>query len=747
MKSIVGCILLVGAAVVGWLGYGEYQHRGSLAEINRALAVPDASVRSTLALDFAEASLKDVQSPNLYALIKTEAIAAIAKQQGLFADALPALPGMKSLKWSLESIGTSHNALSLSVRYEGELDKLPLGMNGVVTVTAVPNVVGADIELYPVDASITVESVAIHNSTDRDLLPKILSSAAKPIVNYAISRIGALTIPLQLGVSHELNLEKTLSAIPGVHDVKNSSSQVHLLVDKPAIFATDDGLHLVGSGSVTSQQEINAAVTELKALARQAKVPVPPAECVVCAFSYSNSAGYISCLRRYLDCNADRALKVRGPKSQLKPIQSLAIRRLAAMPDEESQNLYRTLQPLLLPSLVQVQRSTNASTDSARAVQIVSSIAKLQKQVAPNYIFGSDAAALAIRRDALAASLNSVAAGMLPTASISIAPVVQAFNQTIKSPPASDLKCDESNPCKSDFDTDYNREHQYKVEGCNSNCPPRHVCDSGDISKFLNHGQEICTDVPDVNCAVEKGKCELRKEAARLDREAQKATAKVAWSVEKAACETKKTGCKIDQERLRAFGDKDLGNVTGNASISPRDVTVHLSRFAVSNNLDQVALDLSVGGTADIDASFIYTPLNGGHILCVAQWGGNVRASASLSSNSFSLGANLDQTQLSKGIVYKLNQTNVGVKIQPAPGAALLSQNPHLALACPLVGAALNPTVMIGLSLLDTINVPLPTPEIPVPLLGDSIDALPGWATKVRMLSQEVVVTLNQKTQ
>jgi hypothetical protein len=148
----------------------------------------------------------------------------------------------------------------------------------------------------------------------------------------------------------------------------------------------------------------------------------------------------------------------------------------------------------------------------------------------------------------------------------------------------------------------------------------------------------------------------------------------------------------------------------------------------------------------------VFTPLDAGHIACVAQWGDTVSADVELVPMEIALEAVLDEaaTRAEGQLVYRYPETSVRLRMDPPPGVALLTQAPSMLLACPvpasLFGAALGAAgpaglkIAVELALADTIEAKVPAGEVRIPLGGRALASMAGRRLEAEVRPQTVVI-------
>jgi hypothetical protein len=634
--------------------------------------------------------------------------------------------------------------VTVAVGFEGKLEKPEATITGTIQIVAAPLLNGTNLELMPLDSAVTLQKVSMGGITDEKTLPELLQETAKPFVNYIISRIGAMSIPIDLGIAKQVDLAEALREVKEVNGVENGRARIFLAFGSSSVLATKEGLYLIGSAKIVPQAEMEAATGQLKQFAKELKrTPVKQASCTECQFAWREADQYLLCLRRRLDCEADHALGIKGTdNSRLTPTLALALRELAKATDTEGKETYESLRSLLSPSL-RASRDAAPGSFEQELAKVRANLIQLRGQIEPDASFAANETVVALRTDLLANSINQIGTLITPTGRLQIDRRQEDFHPTIKSPPSAQLNCEKNKRvCESTF----TYKGTYEIEGCASGCGTRNCA--------RIFGKDICVNGVNLDCQWRKTKCEAGNEARRLKHEADKAAEEAKWTLARLDCvrlsEMELAGCQLNQRWLNEVGDKELGRVDGNAVISDAKADAAFHGLQMSAGLDTIQLGLTAGGNAGVDASFVFTPLNAGHLGCIAQWGGNVKAQVLLPPTEISLKATLDKAASKDALVFRMDAVKVGFKMSPAPGVALLSQNPHMALLCPGVGAfagAAPVAAAIALPLMDTLQVEIPSREIRLPIMsGSASGPLAGARPELRFGSQSILVALKPPT-
>jgi hypothetical protein len=203
----------------------------------------------------------------------------------------------------------------------------------------------------------------------------------------------------------------------------------------------------------------------------------------------------------------------------------------------------------------------------------------------------------------------------------------------------------------------------------------------------------------DAGCIAWKALCETLKAGETAGCEVGRGVCIAGCSAELAAkniaCNAeflaKQAGCRLNQAWLNAWANIDIGNVKGSASIERTTVALEIKgsgvgapAIEVTPNFDQFTIRGAVSATGDLKADFQYTPLNIGHILCIAQWSGSISAHAKATQLAYSVTGSILPQQIGDSLQLWVvsNPVDFALQLSPAPVAALFEQNPQAAIIC-----------------------------------------------------------------
>jgi hypothetical protein len=247
------------------------------------------------------------------------------------------------------------------------------------------------------------------------------------------------------------------------------------------------------------------------------------------------------------------------------------------------------------------------------------------------------------------------------------------FEQEIRADQAPQLNCQASaRSCDISWSCDQTR-----------SCDPGWNCPDCQFYDGVCHAQRAA-------CEIDKGRyraqCEAEKAGARAACEANKAAAK-------AACEVAKTAeigaCQTNQEWLNAWSGAAFGRVRGTAEIENIHGRAGIVAVSVSDDLSQLSVRGAITALADFRASFVFTPLDAGHLLCQIPWGGDVRFQVGVPPQIVQPAAAIVPLPIAGSaptapldLTYTIPAQPVTLKTSMPPVVALLEQNPQFFITC-----------------------------------------------------------------
>ena len=183
--------------------------------------------------------------------------------------------------------------------------------------------------------------------------------------------------------------------------------------------------------------------------------------------------------------------------------------------------------------------------------------------------------------------------------------------------------------------------------------------------------------------------CERIKGENRLDCERLKSQQKLQCEAEKTgqkmACETEK-GIVVASHRTGNIGNVD-GSFGGTGSLKLCFRDVHFS-----DGMDKLTLTLEASGSAALDTSFKFVPLDvGGHILCPFEWTADKHINTSVPPQSIGASVSLTRQSASGSLTYegRLDELPIKLHFEPSP-LSLVLQNINFDLACPVAAGLIN---------------------------------------------------------
>jgi hypothetical protein len=266
----------------------------------------------------------------------------------------------------------------------------------------------------------------------------------------------------------------------------------------------------------------------------------------------------------------------------------------------------------------------------------------------------------------------------------------------------------------------------------NKSCDPGWPCRSCEWYDVGCHGERLA-------CEADKGRfktmCEAEKAAHRGACEAQKV-------IERGACEVKKAAelaaCNVNQSWLVSWQGAHFANVYGNAEFANVQARAVIHKATFSDDLSAFALMTTLHAHSDVRVTFDLRPVDAGYFACPLPFGGHVSFGLGVRPQTFNLAATVSGTATAgQGLrmQFGIPETKVTFATSQPPVAALLTQNPHFALAChPLADVS----AALGLG-----NVVLKG-RLPDQFIQDSYErTIP--ARTVEMDVEPLTVTIGQK--
>jgi hypothetical protein len=185
-------------------------------------------------------------------------------------------------------------------------------------------------------------------------------------------------------------------------------------------------------------------------------------------------------------------------------------------------------------------------------------------------------------------------------------------------------------------------------------------------------------------------------------------TCKKLGDLEVATCERDnglaKIACETAKEKLGAI-DGHAGNVDGSVE-GQGNLNVCITKFALSPELDRIALGLDVDGSGKAHVGVKFTPVGvAGHLVCTFPFTENKTVEILLPEQPFELVSDIAlETAPGKAVVKASIQTSeLGVEMNPGP-AELLAGSENMRLSCVWTNALLTPVAIETLSLIPEVD-------------------------------------------
>ncbi len=251
------------------------------------------------------------------------------------------------------------------------------------------------------------------------------------------------------------------------------------------------------------------------------------------------------------------------------------------------------------------------------------------------------------------------------------------FKETLKTDPEPDLKCGQNYP-------------PFQPDACNAGpCDATRGCPGS--CEWWDGGCHAWKPVCEALKASEKLACETAEAGKKAACEANNQLRRVTYEAEKSA---RIAGCQLNQKWLHEWAETDVGDVAGRLTLDGTKARLGLHGFSVANDLSSIRISSTAEARSDVTANIEFLPKNIGHVLCQARWNARVNAVATGSKLTRDLDASLTPVSGQDGALVleaRPNAQEFQLKLTPPPVVALLTQNPHVVVACA-------PAVFLGLA-------------------------------------------------
>ncbi|WP_028350567.1 hypothetical protein [Bradyrhizobium murdochi] len=188
--------------------------------------------------------------------------------------------------------------------------------------------------------------------------------------------------------------------------------------------------------------------------------------------------------------------------------------------------------------------------------------------------------------------------------------------------------------------------------------------------------------------------CEAQKATQNGLYATQKTQCEAEKSTKKLACEAEKTGRKMACETYKGAVDAlhrtgNVGNFDGSIS-GTGDLGICFRDVAFSADLAKLSMKLETTGSASLDTSFKFTPLDvAGHILCQLPWTADKNINVTVPSQSIGVDVTLARSPGGPEYRGQLKASPIRLHFEPSP-TSLVLQNINFYLACPVTAQLVN---------------------------------------------------------
>jgi hypothetical protein len=267
--------------------------------------------------------------------------------------------------------------------------------------------------------------------------------------------------------------------------------------------------------------------------------------------------------------------------------------------------------------------------------------------------------------------------------------------------------CRRSRDCQRNHDTRDCRQclaHAPRI--CVPNFPSGQSCSGGQCIQEINN--PVCeTEKATQNAAYEAdyqacvnlgplydAACEAQKATQNGLYATQKAQCETEKSTKKLACETQKTALKGACETYKGAIDAlhrtgNVGNFDGSIS-GTGDLRICFRDVAFAPDLAKLSMKLETTGSASLDTSFKFTPLDvAGHILCQLPWTADKNIRVTVPSQAIGVDVTLARSAGAPEYRGQLKASPIRLHFEPSP-TSLVLQNINFYLACPVTAQLVN---------------------------------------------------------
>ncbi len=702
LKRIVAlsALLLLLLALKWWID------RGVGTIVLNALVLPPQNARA-VALQAASGSLDSVKEPNFYAYI-TQADLQYAIDLALKKRSAEA-SGEDPVTFSSASVLLRPEGVAITLPFRANRLLSAVQLDGQAELEVAPSANGSNIDLVPMTARVRLDRLQIGPWTFSagEGTTLLAASVLNGVLTFAASRVASLSVPLTFGGGKAVDIA-TLA--PGFSISGGKQLNIRLGAERVAIVPSDGGLNILGRLISISESEFQQTVTALETL-RSNAINAGPASgsCQTCEIAAVGIGGYFACARERAVCEARRQLRTPSDADiRLTAPQALVLSELKN--DPTRRELYKFFEPMLLPYGVLDENPPEELTEIKYAAGVRAILGRMLTRIKevdnPSLLTTPTVSRVAIQRKFIAQTTTTVLE-LLRSEPLSV-----TFNETREESLARDIVTDPA----PDLNCDKNARH---CDGFTFRDEPNRPCPSDSCAtNDLKCVFGICTNVPGVNlnCQGKKVDCERLKLQEKTSWAGERAGALTAWKVRHDACELAKaaelSGCRINQKWLNSWNGQKLGHLDGVARISNSKAEFRLDSINVADDLSTATVEATIAGGAHVGASVVYKPSDSlqGRLVCLANWGGDLKADVSFKPQSIRLRAALAQTP-EGGVIVRSEPETLLLTMTPPPGLALLRDTPQMAIACPAVGvpspSPVGLATVVVLAITDTFKIPV----------------------------------------
>lgn len=609
-------------------------------EVNATWPPKDTVQKQFDATTRAVADLAAMRSPNAFVTLKTT-----DWKPHLEALLLDQFPEIKSV-----DLASGRQELIAEVKFSGAFqlengDKIQLA--GTVKINLAASFNGSKVTLDPSFSQIVLTRASYRRVTIPKELVSWINKALNSFINNINGAIGTYGFDVRTDLFAQFTPDTVFDGSSNVQSPYGNPIKITVGMPTAALLVDVDGISLLAELVATSPERINSAIAKL------------------------NTKGIVA-----YDANDDdiQALRATCPE----------FLKFSDLPEAKAVvDACRQLPTKPLTALAAANATSSEFDKLFAAYGTQFSASVLGTTQSPIESFSASSAS--VQKTFLSSAVTLFTADAAFGASYLMPPQRLPFDETLTTSPHVDLDCGHTSV---------------------SSCPQFH-CPDGNHCSYSCRSSRSCPSSCDwwrADCVAWKALCETIKAGevagCEVGRGVCLASCTAEFTAKTIACEAerlaKQAGCLLNQGWLDIWENKRIGNIKGSGSLENALGIVSIKAttkgppLQVTPDFSQITLRGTVAAQADVHAKFTYTPLDLGHILCIAQWSGSISAHASAPQDEYELTGEITAEQNGDALNLWITSKPIGktLKLNPAPVAALFEQNPQFAVICAPVAIA-----------------------------------------------------------